>query len=67
MKKNLNASFYFLDMPSNKEKLINSVCRRRIHSALGNTGHLIIKNKFLDTLAKKLSPIFNLNYFHDRD
>jgi len=54
-------------MPSNKEKLINSVCRRRIHSALGNTGHLIIKNKFLDTLAKKLSPIFNLNYFHDRD
>lgn len=67
MMEKLKAPVYDLDMLSNNGKLINSVCRRRIHSALPNSGHLIVKNKFLNNLAKKLSSIFNLNYLHDCD
>lgn len=67
MMEKLKTPVYDLDILSKNGNLINSVCRRRIHSALPNSGHIIVKNKKLNVLAKKLSKIFNLNFLHDCD
>ena len=67
MMEKLKTPVYDLDILSKNGFLINSVCRRRIHSALPNSGHIIVNNKKLDLLAKKLSKIFNLNFLHDCD
>lgn len=58
---------YDLDILSKNGKLITTIVRRRINSALPNEGHLILKNNYLQKLAAKLSKIFNLNYLHDCD
>ena len=67
MMEKLKTPVYDLDILSNNGNVVNSVCRRRIHSALPNKGHIIFKNRYLENLAKKLSRIFNLNYLHDCD
>ena len=67
MMEKLKPPVYDLDILSKNGNVINSVCRRRLHSALPNKGHVIIKNKYLNNLAKKISKIFNLNYLHDCD
>ena len=67
MMEKLKTPVYDLDILSKNGLLINSVCRRRIHSALPNSGHIIVNNKKLHLLGKKLSKIFNLNFLHDCD
>jgi carbamoyl-phosphate synthase large subunit len=67
MMEKLKTPVYDLDILSNNGNVISSVCRRRLHSALPNKGHVIIKNKYLESLAKKISKIFQLNYLHDCD
>ncbi len=67
MMEKLKTPVYDLDILSRNGSLISSVCRRRMHSALPNSGHIIVNNKKLNLLARKLSKIFNLNFLHDCD
>ena len=45
MMEKLKTPVYDLDILSRNGSLISSVCRRRIHSALPNSGHIIVNNK----------------------
>ncbi len=67
MMERLKPPVYDLDLLSKNGKLITFACRKRIHSALPNKGHIIIKKKKLVELSKRLCKIFNLNYLHDCD
>lgn len=67
MMERLKPPVYDLDLLAKNGKLVTCACRKRIHSALPNKGHLIIKKRKLVELGKRLCKIFNLNYLHDCD
>ena len=67
MMERLKPPVYDLDLLAKNGKLVTCAFRKRIHSALPNKGHLIIKKKKLVELGKRLCKIFNLNYLHDCD
>ncbi len=56
-----------IDLLSWKGTPISVICRKRIHENWPNKGHVIMKNKELRNLGKKIIKDFNLSWLYDCD
>ena len=56
-----------VDMLGWKGDPVSIVARRRLNPIYPNLGHLIVQNKELTKLAKKIISIFNLSWLYDCD
>jgi len=63
----LKEPVYDLDMLAWKGKPLIIIPRKRFNSAVPNDGHLIVKDKKLIELGKKIISNFNLSWLYDCD
>jgi len=63
----LKEPVYDLDMLAWNGKVLKIVPRKRFNSAVPNDGHIIVKDKNLIELGKKIVSKFNLSWLYDCD
>lgn len=58
---------YDIDMLSFRGKPINVVARKRLNPQVPNDGHIVLKQKKIQNVGKKIIKIYNLSWLYDCD